>query len=96
MAAQPDIEKKVENMVKNHRWMPPGYKVWTAKLIRVYTGANNHYRRSLVTLPSFRCGGRSHYLVLYLLEAVEEYQAFSLAWVSVSMDADRVESLRES
>lgn len=27
MAAQPDIEKRVEQMVSNHRWMPPGYKV---------------------------------------------------------------------
>lgn len=26
MAAEPEIEKKVEHMVKNHRWMPPGYK----------------------------------------------------------------------
>ena len=27
MAAQPEIEKRVEQMVSNHRWMPPGYKV---------------------------------------------------------------------
>lgn len=27
MAAQPEIEKRVEKMVSNHRWMPPGYKV---------------------------------------------------------------------
>ena len=27
MAAEPELDKKVENMVKNHRWMPPGYKV---------------------------------------------------------------------
>ncbi|KAL9055727.1 MAG: hypothetical protein Q9162_003363 [Coniocarpon cinnabarinum] len=26
MEAQPEIEKKVEHMVKNHRWMPAGYK----------------------------------------------------------------------
>ena len=25
MTAEPEIEKKVEHMVKNHRWMPPGY-----------------------------------------------------------------------
>ena len=30
MAAQPDIEKRVEQMVSNHRWMPPGYKVWSS------------------------------------------------------------------
>lgn len=27
MAAEPSIEKKVEAMTKNHRWMPAGYKV---------------------------------------------------------------------
>lgn len=27
MAAQPEIEKRVEKMVANHRWMPAGYKV---------------------------------------------------------------------
>ncbi|KAI9722534.1 MAG: ATP synthase d subunit [Chrysothrix sp. TS-e1954] len=24
--AEPELDQKVENMVKNHRWMPPGYK----------------------------------------------------------------------
>jgi len=27
MAAQPEIEKRVEKMVANHRWVPAGYKV---------------------------------------------------------------------
>ena len=27
MTAEPAIEKKVEHHVKNHRWMPAGYKV---------------------------------------------------------------------
>lgn len=26
MAAQPEIEKRVEKMVANHRWVPAGYK----------------------------------------------------------------------
>jgi len=27
MAAEPAIEKRVEKMVSNHRWVPAGYKV---------------------------------------------------------------------
>ena len=31
--AEPEIERKVEHMVKNHRWMPAGYKVCVSPLL---------------------------------------------------------------
>jgi len=66
MAAQPEIEKRVEKMVSNHRWMPPGYKVGKLHThFKAYT--DPHCRRSSVTLLSSRCGKCSR-LVLYILE----------------------------
>jgi len=60
MAAQPEIEKRVETMVSNHRWMPPGYKVRDIQTLGLeVANANNHYRRSLVTSLLSRCGGCS-------------------------------------
>lgn len=32
--AEPEIERKVEHMVKNHRWMPAGYRVYFSPLFR--------------------------------------------------------------
>lgn len=32
MAAEPAIEKRVEKMVSNHRWVPAGYKVCLTSL----------------------------------------------------------------
>jgi len=66
MAAQPEIEKRVEKMVSNHRWMPPGYKVRELHA-RLKIHADTHCRRSSVTLLSSRCEKCSR-LVLYILE----------------------------
>lgn len=77
MAAQPEIEKRVETMVSNHRWMPPGYKVRSSLMLEEsYLNANNHCRRSSVTSLSFRCGGCSS-IVYYVLEKRQNTCIFS-------------------
>lgn len=55
MAAQPEIEERVKKMVTNHRWMPPGYKVYLTHICGCLQRRTNAYhRRNLATWPSSR------------------------------------------
>jgi len=53
MAAEPAIEKRVEKMVSNHRWVPAGYKVCCTGDY-VECRANTLNRRSSAICPSYR------------------------------------------
>jgi len=50
MAAEPAIEKRVEKMVSNHRWVPAGYKVWCIGDSFQF-GTNTFNRRSSAICP---------------------------------------------